>query len=68
MVLKLADDMTDNMTFELKTLLLSNKYLLLATFARSVRQVMDRVVFLPFMAQARSARRHENNDGKNLDP
>ena len=31
-------------------------YLLLASFARSVRQVMNRVFFLPFMAQARSAR------------
>ena len=36
--------------------LVSNIYLLLASFARSVRQVMDRVFFLPFMAQTRSAR------------
>ena len=31
-------------------------YLLLASCTRSVRQVMDRVFFLPFMAQARSMR------------
>ena len=46
------------------------KYILLVSFARSVRQFMDRVFFLPFMAQARSARamntRKEKDEAKSV--
>ena len=43
----------------------TNKYLLLASFALSVRQVMDRV-FLPFMGQARGLRKKTRTEETKL--